>query len=138
MGADALAARSARNTAPGATLIRWRSVVGAAVVAALFVSTSWQPASRAVGAQSGEVRALWVDAFHDGIKSPGQIQKLVADARRANVNTLLVEVRRRGDAYYLGGPESPASDQPAGYDALRTLLDAAHGGAPRLEVKAWI
>ena len=43
-------------------------------------------------------------------KSPAQVQKLVTDARRANVNTLVVQVRRRGDVYYLGGPEPRASD----------------------------
>jgi uncharacterized lipoprotein YddW (UPF0748 family) len=92
----------------------------------------------AAGQTPGAVRALWVDAFHDGIKSPAQVQKLVMDARRANINTLVVQVRRRGDVYYQGGPEPLASDQPANYDALRTVLDAAHNGSPRLEVQAWL
>ncbi|MBA2448866.1 MAG: glycoside hydrolase family 10 protein, partial [Chloroflexi bacterium] len=47
-----------------------------------------------------ELRALWVDAYHDGFKTPEQADRLLADARRANVNTLLVQVRRRGDAYH--------------------------------------
>ena len=33
-----------------------------------------------------QYRALWVDAFHDGMKSPAQVEKLVADANRANLN----------------------------------------------------
>lgn len=85
-----------------------------------------------------EVRALWVDAFHDGIKSPAQVEKLVATARRANVNTLLVQVRKRGDLYYSGGPEPLADDVAPGFDPLRALLEAAHGGSPRLEVHAWL
>ena len=45
-----------------------------------------------------ELRALWVDAFHEGIRSPKEADELVAAARRANLNTLIVQVRRRGDA----------------------------------------
>src|SRR5712691_3308544 len=33
-----------------------------------------------------QYRAMWVDAFHDGMKSPAQVEKLVADAHRANLN----------------------------------------------------
>jgi uncharacterized lipoprotein YddW (UPF0748 family) len=87
-----------------------------------------------------QVRALWVDAFHDGIKSPGQVERLVAGARTAGINMLLVQVRRRGDAYYLRTDE-PRTDDPQlepGFDALQALLNAAHGAQPRLEVHAWI
>src|SRR5260370_25570601 len=31
-----------------------------------------------------QYRALWVDAFHDGMKSPAQVEKLVADAHPPN------------------------------------------------------
>ena len=47
-----------------------------------------------------EVRAMWVDAFHDGVKTPAQVDQLIQDAVTANINTLIVQVRRRGDAYY--------------------------------------
>ena len=91
------------------------------------------------GAQSAtaEVRALWVDAFHDGIKTGPQVQQLVNDARRANINTLIVQVRRRGDLYY-PGPEPAAADLQPGFDALKAVLKAAHEGSPRLEVQAWL
>lgn len=45
-----------------------------------------------------ELRALWVDAFHEGMRSPREADDLVAAAKRANLNTLIVQVRRRGDA----------------------------------------
>jgi uncharacterized lipoprotein YddW (UPF0748 family) len=113
--------------------------LGAALLAVLLflLSSSAAPESADAAGQE-EVRALWVDAFHDGIKSPAQVARLVSDARRANVNTLLVQVRKRGEVYYLGGTEPRAPDQPAGYDALRAILDAARNGSPRLEVHAWI
>lgn len=46
-----------------------------------------------------QIRAYWVDAFHDGAKTPAQVDKLVSDAVRGNINTLVVQVRRRGDTY---------------------------------------
>ena len=123
-------------TGPGLSLRNLFATVLVAILASGVIGLGGPRA--AAGQESGQVRALWVDAFHDGIKSPEQATKLVADARRANINTLLVQVRRRGDVYYAGSPEPRAADQPASYDALRTLLDAAHSGSPRLEVQAWI
>ena len=32
---------------------------------------------------------MWVDAFHEGIRSPGEADELVAAARRAHLNTLI-------------------------------------------------
>jgi uncharacterized lipoprotein YddW (UPF0748 family) len=119
--------------------VGWRSLLWAGALLMLASSALWGSRPETAEAQSaGEVRALWVDAFHGGIKSPAQVEKLVADARRANVNTLLVQVRRRGDVYYKGGPEPPGPEQAIGHDGLRALLDAARSGSPRLEVHAWI
>jgi uncharacterized lipoprotein YddW (UPF0748 family) len=123
----------------GIMKLRWRGLVWAGVLLVLASSALWESRPRIAEAQSaGEVRALWVDAFHGGIKSPAQVEKLVADARRANVNTLLVQVRRRGDLYYQGGPEPRGPEQAIGHDGLRALLNAARSGSPRLEVHAWI
>jgi uncharacterized lipoprotein YddW (UPF0748 family) len=58
-----------------------------------------------------EVRALWVDAFRDGIKTPEQVDQLIQDALTANINTLIVQVRRRGDAYYNHSIE-PRTEDP--------------------------
>lgn len=85
-----------------------------------------------------EIRALWVDAFHPGIRSPEEIAQLVADARRLNVNTLIVQVRRRGDALYRSKLEPPLDD-PAydpRFDALAETVRRAH--AAGLKVHAWI
>jgi uncharacterized lipoprotein YddW (UPF0748 family) len=85
-----------------------------------------------------ELRALWVDAFHEGIRSPGEADDLVAAAKRAHLNTLIVQVRRRGDALYTRGPEPPLDDpayDPA-FDALAYVVQAGH--AAGLEVHAWV
>jgi uncharacterized lipoprotein YddW (UPF0748 family) len=101
---------------------------------ALFVPSA--PPTRAA---SVEMRALWVDAFNSGIKSAAQVSQLVADARRGGYNALIVQVRRRGDAYYRSDVEPRTQDAalaPAPYDPLGTLLAAAH--AEGIEVHAWI
>ena len=85
-----------------------------------------------------ELRAVWVDAFHEGIRSPTEADELVAAARRANLNTLIVQVRRRGDALYTKGIEPPLDD-PAyhpSFDALAYIVDAGHRAG--LEVHAWV
>lgn len=87
-----------------------------------------------------ELRALWVDAFHDGFKTPAQVDDLVAWARAANLNALFVQVRKRGDAYYLKSfePRAEDADLTPGFDALQYLIDKAHEGPRRLQVHAWL
>src|ERR687888_2275400 len=87
-----------------------------------------------------ELRAVWVDAFHDGIKTPQQVDDLLAWARAANLNALFVQVRRRGDAYYLKSFEPRAEDPglAPGFDALQYLLERAHQSPQPLQVHAWL
>jgi uncharacterized lipoprotein YddW (UPF0748 family) len=83
-----------------------------------------------------EFRGLWVDAYHDGFKSLQQIDELVETARAANVNALVVQVRRRGDTYYPSGIDPWAPDAIVGFDALAALVERAH--AAGLAVHAWL
>jgi len=87
-----------------------------------------------------ELRAVWVDAFHDGFKTAEQVDDLVAWARSANLNALFVEVRRRGDAYYSRSfePRAEDPDLTPGFDPLQYLIDKAHQGPHRLQVHAWL
>src|ERR1700738_3743903 len=87
-----------------------------------------------------QYRALWVDAFHDGMKSPAQVEKLVADAHRANLNALIVQVRKAGDAYFNVSDEPRASDiqGPPDFDPLAYVIRLAHASTPRIEVHAWL
>lgn len=85
-----------------------------------------------------QFRAFWVDAFHPGFKSAAEIDSLIADARTANANALLIQVRRRGDAYYLKSLEPPAEDSlyDPRFDALQATIDRAH--AQGIEVHAFV
>jgi uncharacterized lipoprotein YddW (UPF0748 family) len=89
-------------------------------------------------APSAEVRALWVDGFHAGIRSQAEVNELVKNAKRVRFNTLFVQVRRRGDSLYKGGLE-PALDDPnysKDFDGLAAVLEAGHREG--LKVHAWI
>ena len=89
-------------------------------------------------AQQAQFRAFWVDAFHGGIKTRTEVDALVARARSANINALVVQVRRRGDAYFLTSVD-PFTEDPqveAGFDPLQYLIDRAH--AVGIQVHAWI
>jgi uncharacterized lipoprotein YddW (UPF0748 family) len=85
-----------------------------------------------------ELRAFWVDGFHAGIRSPEEAEKLVAEAKKANINALFVQVRRRADSFYLKSFEPPVED-PAydpKFDALEKVIELAHREG--IEVHAWI
>ena len=54
---------------------------------------------RADGASAGEVRAMWVQ--RGSLASPRTILSAVEMATKGGFNTLIVQVRGRGDAYYI-------------------------------------
>ncbi len=87
-------------------------------------------------ASSDEVRALWV--VRTSLVSPAAVDEMVAAAKASGFNTLLVQVRGRGDAYYLGGsePRPPALLSQPEFDPLARVLSAAHSAG--IAVHAWI
>ncbi len=86
-----------------------------------------------------ELRGLWADAFHDGMKTAAQVTQLVDRARAGNFNAVFVQVRKRGDAYYNSPLEPKAADvSPQSFDPLADLIAKANTGGPRIEVHAWI
>ena len=86
---------------------------------------------------SPEVRALWVTRV--SLTSPESISALVRSARASGFNTLLVQVRGRGDAYFADGLEPRADGlaaQRADFDPLQTVITRAR--AEGLRVHAWV
>jgi len=69
-----------------------------------------------------------------------QISQLVSDARAGQFNALVVEVRRRGDAFYNSSFEPKNAGVAADFDPLADLITTAHNtnDGPRLEVHCWI
>ena len=90
--------------------------------------------------QERQYRGFYVTAFSSGAKTPGQIDRLVADVSAAHGNLLIVQVGRRGDAYYNNSfqPRTEDPDLPGGFDALQYLIEKAHSVTPRIEVHAWL
>jgi uncharacterized lipoprotein YddW (UPF0748 family) len=95
-----------------------------------------------VHAQQPEVRAMWVDAFGPGFRTAAEVNTLIGNMRAGHFNTVIPEVRKRGDAYYNSLFEPKATDvSPQSYDPLADLIAKAHdtsGGKQRLDVHAWI
>jgi len=85
-------------------------------------------------------RAFWVDAFNPGIKSPQEVERLVQDAQAAHLNALVVQVRKRADAYFNQTIEPRSDDlqKLPDYDPLAYLIAKAHAANPPLEVHAWL
>lgn len=106
-----------------------------AIVMCLVAATS---TFRAGAAPSGlaPVRALWVTRAT--LTSPEAIATMVKAAEAGGFNTLLVQVRARGDAYYTGSIEPRATELAArpDFDPLATTLQLAH--ASGLRVHAWV
>jgi uncharacterized lipoprotein YddW (UPF0748 family) len=105
-------------------------VVAAALACTAVFATDENP-------RSPEMRALWV--LRTSLTSPASLDALVKQAKDTGFNTLFVQVRGRGDAYYRGGLEPVSPDlqrQPASFDPLAHLLKAA---APAgIRVHAWV
>jgi len=117
-------------------MIHLRRAAPALVVLAALSTTS---IGMRAGSDTGqaEVRALWVTRA--SLASPDAIKRMVAMASAHGFNTLLVQVRGRGDAYYNGGLElrAPAlMSQSDEFDPLAETLTHAHRAGIR--VHAWL
>lgn len=94
--------------------------------------------SLSVSAQTGEHRAFWVDTFNTTLNNHTDIVNVVNNAKRANANMILAQVRRRGDAWYLNTTEPKPDFVPiaAGFDPLADMIATAH--AEGIEVHAFV
>ena len=106
-------------------------------VVTLFVALSCSLLFAQSPAKNDEVRALWV--VRTTLTSPEKIRQLVSSAADNGFNTLIVQIRGRGDSYYNSRVEPRAielKDQPASFDPLALTLTEAHKRG--LKVHAWI
>jgi uncharacterized lipoprotein YddW (UPF0748 family) len=87
--------------------------------------------------RSDEVRALWV--VRTSLTTPDAIKQMIKRASGGGFNTLIVQVRGRGDAYYRSRWE-PRADTLAGrkesFDPLDLVVRTAHRSG--LKVHAWL
>lgn len=84
-----------------------------------------------------EVRGVWV--VRTDITSPAAVSRVVASTRKNGLNTLFIQVRGRGDAYYSSNlePRAPALQKHApSFDPLAQAVKEGH--AAGLKVHAWV
>ena len=85
-----------------------------------------------------EYRAFWVDTFNTNLNNHADVQTVVNNAKAAKANAIFVQVRRRGDSWYLNSLEPPGDRVPIqpGFDPLQDVINTAH--AEGIEVHAFV
>src|SRR4029450_5189161 len=121
------------------TVTRTKLVRALAALAVLVCAANLAAPHDFLSAQQppSEIRALWV--LRTSLATPASIAALVKSAHAHGFNTLLVQVRGRGDAYFSGSIEPRAADlqrQAASFDPLETVIAAARTSG--LSVHAWV
>lgn len=106
-------------------------------------ATATTPQQVIVGASvPREWRSVWADSWNVSFLNSSQANTLVDTARANNLNTLMIEIRKIGDAYYNSAIEPRATNISggAGFDPLAYVLQRAHdttGGKQRVQVHGW-
>ncbi|HEY6843456.1 MAG TPA: family 10 glycosylhydrolase [Thermoanaerobaculia bacterium] len=92
-----------------------------------------------------EYRAYWVDTFHTPLGTHEEIDRVIELASQSHANAIFVEVRRRGDSWYLDSKEPltevPGVGEPDAngkwtFDPLRYIIARAH--AKSIQVHAFV
>ncbi len=111
---------------------RHRATVFALLLVALCAPVALRAQTRT------EYRAFWVDTFNTNLNNHNDVLTVVGNAKAAKANALFVQVRRRGDSWYLNSLEPLGDRTPiqAGFDPLQDMIDTAH--AEGLEVHAFV
>lgn len=83
-----------------------------------------------------EIRGLWVVRFT--MTNESRVRQMVEQAAEAGFNTLIVQVRGRGDAFYQSElePKGQAIDGPDDFDPLALAIEEAHRRG--IAVHAWV
>lgn len=92
-----------------------------------------------------EYRAYWVETFNTALGTHADIDRVIGSAVESNANALFVQVRRRGDSWYLDSLEPltqvPGVGEPDAsgrwtFDPLQYLIEQAHTRG--IEVHAFV
>jgi uncharacterized lipoprotein YddW (UPF0748 family) len=99
----------------------------------------------AATAAADEYRAYWVDTFRTPLGTHGDIDRVIEVAAQSHANAVFIEVRRRGDSWYLDSAEPLTEVSGVGepdaagrwtFDPLRYLIERAHAHA--IQVHAFV
>jgi uncharacterized lipoprotein YddW (UPF0748 family) len=81
---------------------------------------------------AGETRALWV--LRGSLTTPDRIDRLMQSAARNGFNTVLLQVRGRGDSYYASALEPRGAGVSPRFDPLAYAIEAAARASLRVHV----
>lgn len=109
----------------------------APIFAALLLLTGMVVPQQAAAA-GPQWRSFWVDTLHQGVFNAAQVSQVVAEAKSANANVLIVQVVRRFECFCNNStfPRSTDFGLAAGFDPLAEFIKQGH--AADLEVHAWV
>jgi len=110
-------------------------LAAAAVAGSLALAPIRSGAS--VPAPAEEMRGIWVVCY--SLNSPQAVRNVVHEAKIHHFNTLFVQVRSRGDAWYASELEPRArglASAPRDFDPLRSVVEEGHRNG--LKVHAWL
>lgn len=85
-----------------------------------------------------EYRALWVDGFNDGLKSPEQIAQLIRDCQSISCNVLIAQMRIHANVLHAKSSEPRVDYIAPGFDPLTDVISKAHSASPPIKVYAWL
>jgi uncharacterized lipoprotein YddW (UPF0748 family) len=125
-----------------ATPLKLRRLIVCRLIGGCLLAGPGLLASDAVTAVSAqprsEMRAFWVDTFNTALNTHADVLAVVDQAVAANANAMFVQVRRRGDSWYLNSLEPLADRTPIapGFDPLQDVVLEAH--ARGLAVHAFV
>jgi uncharacterized lipoprotein YddW (UPF0748 family) len=108
-------------------------------VCALALATLTLTAGIAQAQTSAQYRGFWVDTYNTHLSTAADVTATVARAQLAGANALFVQVRRRGDSWYLQAGAEPAPEGvgiDTGFDPLQEIIGQAH--AAGIEVHAFV
>ncbi|MCE5322793.1 family 10 glycosylhydrolase [bacterium] len=83
-----------------------------------------------------EFRGGWVTAWNKGLFTPSEADATIAAAKKAGLNTLFVQVRKVGDAYYDSSIEPRGENIAPGFDPLAYMVEKGHANGIRIH--AWV
>ncbi len=83
-----------------------------------------------------QVRGAWVTAWGPGFHSQKELDATISAARKAGLNTLLIQARKVADAYYKSTMEPLGDGVVNGFDPLGSAVRDGH--AHKIKIHAWI
>lgn len=85
---------------------------------------------------AAEYRGAWVTSWSRGFFTKEEVDKTIADAKTAGLNSLVIEVRKVGDAAYQSDLEPVDPQVAKDFDPLAYTIEKAH--AEGIKVCAWL